>query len=198
MDQNPVDQNPVDQTYLAGQNILTSEYTDSGEQIMPSFDVVSKVDMQEVDNAVNQVRKEISTRYDFRNSKSSVDFDKTANKESITINADDKMKLTAITDMLNQKMVKRGVGVRALDYQEEEQAMGGSIRQKVLIKQGIKTEDGKKINKLIKELGLKKVSSQIQQEQVRVNGPSRDDLQTVIRVLKEKIELELQFVNFKD
>lgn len=193
-----MDQNPVDQTYLAGQNILTSEYTDSGEQIMPSFDVVSKVDMQEVDNAVNQVRKEISTRYDFRNSKSSVDFDKTANKESITINADDKMKLSAITDMLNQKMVKRGVGVRALDYQEEEQAMGGSIRQKVLIKQGIKTEDGKKINKLIKELGLKKVSSQIQQEQVRVNGPSRDDLQTVIRVLKEKIELELQFVNFKD
>ena len=165
---------------------------------MPSFDVVSKVDMQEVDNAVNQVRKEISTRYDFRNSKSSVELDKTPNKELITINADDKMKLDAITDMLNQKMAKRGVGVRALDYQEEEQAMGGSIRQKVLIKQGIQTEDGKKINKLIKELGLKKVSSQIQQEQVRVNGPSRDDLQAVIKALKEKIELELQFVNFKD
>jgi uncharacterized protein YajQ (UPF0234 family) len=76
--------------------------------------------------------------------------------------------------------------------------MGGSIRQKVLIKQGIQTEDGKKINKLIKELGLKKVTSQIQQEQVRVNGPSRDDLQAVIKALKEKIELELQFVNFKD
>jgi uncharacterized protein YajQ (UPF0234 family) len=165
---------------------------------MPSFDVVSKVDMQEVDNAVNQVRKEISTRYDFRNSKSTIDFDKTPNKEVITLFADDKMKLTAITDMLNQKMVKRGVGVRALDYQEEEQAMGGAIRQKVLIKQGIKTEDGKKITKLIKELGLKKVNGQIQQEQVRVNGPSRDDLQAVIRALKEKIELELQFVNFKD
>lgn len=165
---------------------------------MPSFDAVSKVDMQEVDNAVNQVRKEISTRYDFRNSKSSVEFDKTAGKELITINAEDKMKLAAITDMLNQKMVKRGVGIRALDYQEEEQAMGGSIRQKVLLKQGIKTEDGKKITKLIKELGLKKVSGQIQQEQVRVSGPSRDDLQAVIKALKEKIELELQFVNFKD
>lgn len=161
---------------------------------MPSFDVVSKVDMQEVDNAVNQVRKEISTRYDFRNSKSSVEFD----KESIVINADDKMKLNAITDMLNQKMVKRGVGVRALDYQEEEQAMGGSIRQKVLIKQGISTEDGKKITKMIKELGMKKVSAQIQQEQVRVNGPSRDDLQTIIAAIKSSIELELQFVNFKD
>jgi uncharacterized protein YajQ (UPF0234 family) len=80
---------------------------------MPSFDVVSKVDMQEVDNAVNQVRKEISTRYDFRNSKSSIELDKTPNKEIITINADDKMKLDAITDMLNQKMAKRGVGVRA-------------------------------------------------------------------------------------
>ena len=165
---------------------------------MPSFDVVSKVDMQEVDNAVNQVRKEISTRYDFRNSKSSVELDKTPNKEVITINADDKMKLDAITDMLNQKMAKRGVGVRALDYQEEEQAMGGSIRQKVLIKQGIQTEDGKKINKMIKELGLKKVNSQIQQEQVRVNGPSRDDLQTIIAAIKSSIELELQFVNFKD
>ena len=161
---------------------------------MPSFDVVSKVDMQEVDNAVNQARKEISTRYDFRNSKSTIDFDKT----KILLFADDKMKLQAMTDILNQKMAKRGVGVRSLDYKEPEQAMGGAYRQTIEIKQGISTEEGKKIVKLIKDSGLKKIQAQIQQEQVRVTGPKRDDLQGVITLLKDKVELELQFVNFKD
>lgn len=163
---------------------------------MPSFDVVSEVDMQEVDNAVNQALKEIRTRYDLKNSKSDLQLDK--QKKEITLIADDKMKLQAVTGILNEKMAKRGVGVRALEYKDPEDAMGGTLRQLVIIKTGISTEDGKKIVKLIKDQNIKKVSAQIQQEQVRVTGPKRDDLQQVIRVLKAGTDLELQFVNFKD
>lgn len=162
---------------------------------MPTFDVVSTVDMQEVDNAVNQARKEINTRYDFKNSKSKIDFE----NEAITLLADDKMKLQALTDVLNQKMVKRGIGVKSLDYKEPETATGDMLRQKVIIKQGISTDEGKRIVKLIKEQKLKKVQASIQQDQVRVSGPKRDDLQEVIQLLKEKVtNLELQFVNFRD
>ena len=161
---------------------------------MPSFDVVSKVDMQEVDNAVNQARKEIATRYDFRGTKCTIEFDKT----SITLLADDKMKLQAMNEILNQKMVKRGVGVRSLDYKDAESSMGESLRQKIEIKQGISTEDAKKIVKHLKDQGLKKVSASIQGDQVRVTGPKRDDLQAAIAALKSGIQLELQFVNFKD
>ncbi|MCB0345104.1 MAG: YajQ family cyclic di-GMP-binding protein [Bdellovibrionales bacterium] len=162
---------------------------------MPSFDVVSEVDLQEVDNAVNQARKEVETRYDFRGSNSKIEFDK---KELITLHASDKMKLQAMTDILNQKISKRGVGIRALDYKEPEEASMGSMRQQVMIKQGISSDDAKKIVKLIKDEKMKKVQAQIQQEQVRVTGPKRDDLQSVIALLKEKVDLELQFVNFRD
>lgn len=161
---------------------------------MPSFDVVSKVDMQEVDNAVNQARKEIGTRYDFRGTKCEIQFD----KKSITLLADDKMKLQAMTEILNQRMSKRGISVRSLDFKDPEDSLGGSLRQLIEIKQGISTEDGKKICKLIKDKGFKKVSAQIQQDQVRVTGPKRDDLQSVIATLKSDIPLDLQFVNFKD
>src|SRR5262249_17747895 len=104
---------------------------------MPSFDVVSKVDMQEVDNAVNQARKEIQTRYDFRDSKTEL----TLEPESITILSDDSMKLKAVGEILKQKMAKRNVGVRALDFQEPEKAGGDMLRQKIAIKQGIATDD---------------------------------------------------------
>lgn len=162
---------------------------------MPSFDVVSKVDMQEVDNAINQTRKEIETRYDFRGSKSKIEFD----KEQITLHADDDMKLKAITEILNQKMIKRGVGVRALDYKEAEEATGGSLRQIVIIKQGINQDSGRNIVKIIKNLGIKKVQAQIQDDQVRVTGPKRDDLQAVIAGLKQEVkDLDLQFVNFRE
>ena len=161
---------------------------------MPSFDVVSRVNMQEVDNAVNQVKKEIGHRYDFRNSKSTIELDDT----SITILADDNMKLSAMRDILSEKMAKRGVGLRSLDFAEPEAASLGFVRQKITIKQGISTDDGKKIVKLIKDANVKKVQAQIQQDQVRVTGQKRDDLQAVIRMLKESVELELQFVNFKD
>jgi len=161
---------------------------------MPSFDVVSKVDMQEVDNAVNQAKKELANRYDFRNSKSEIQLE----KDHILILADDKMKLQAMEEIINQKISKRGVGIRALDYQDAEEAFGGTLRQKILIKQGISTEDGKEIVKLIKAKNLKKIQSSIQGDQIRITGPKRDDLQEVIQILKAEVKLELQFVNFKD
>lgn len=161
---------------------------------MPSFDVVSRVDMQEVDNAVNQTRKEIATRYDFRSGKSEIQFD----KKSITLIADDKMRLEAMVEILNQKMVKRGIGVRSLDFKEPEGASGMMLRQLVELKQGISADDGRKIVKTIKDAKLKKIQAQIQDDQVRVTAPKRDDLQEAIKLLKAEIELELQFVNFKD
>ena len=162
---------------------------------MPSFDVVSKVDMQEVDNAVNQTRKEIQTRYDFRGSKTELTIEE---EEAIMILADDNMKLNAVVEILKAKIAKRNVGVRALDFQEPERAGGDMLRQKVAIKQGISTDDGKKIAKQVKELGMKKVQAQIQGDQVRVTGPKRDDLQVVMKAIREKTDLELQFVNFKE
>lgn len=161
---------------------------------MPSFDVVSRIDMQEVDNAVNQALQELAHRYDFKGSKSTIEFD----KESIMLTADNEMKLKALKEILNQKMAKRGVGLRSVEYHDPESATGGSFRQKITLKQGISTDDGRKIVKLIKELNLKKVQAQIQQDQVRVQGPKRDDLQAVIKLIKEQIPLDLQFVNFKD
>ena len=162
---------------------------------MPTFDVVSTVDLQEVDNAVNQARKELNTRYDFKNSKSEIKHE----NDVITLIADDSMKLKALVEILSQKMTKRGISTRSLDYQALEQAGGDLIRQKVTIKQGISTENGKRIVKVIKDKKIKKVQAQIQGEQVRVSGPKRDDLQGVIEVLKENInDLDLQFVNFRD
>ncbi len=162
---------------------------------MPSFDVVSRIDMQEVDNAINQARKEIGTRYDFRDGTSKIEFD----KKEITLLADNKMRLEAMTEILKQKLVKRGVGVRALEFKEAEGASAGSIRQQVLLRQGIATDDARAIVKLIKQQNLKKVQAQIQDDQVRVNGPKIDDLQAAIAMLKEQMtKIELQFVNFKD
>lgn len=162
---------------------------------MPSFDVVSEVDLQEVDNAVNQAKKELTTRWDFKNSKSEVDLDK---KNGITLVADDEMKLKSLTEILHQKLAKRGVSIRSLDPQTAEGASGGMQRQLIKIKQGIAGDDAKKIVKLIKDQNLKKIQASIQGEQVRVTGPKIDDLQAVIRVVKEKIELDLQFTNFRD
>ena len=162
---------------------------------MPTFDVVSTVDLQEVDNAVNQARKELNTRYDFKNSKSEIKHE----NDVITLVADDSMKLKALSEILSQKMTKRGISTRSLDYKAPEQAGGDLIRQKVTIKQGISTENGKRIVKVIKDKKIKKVQAQIQGEQVRVSGPKRDDLQGVIEILKENInDLDLQFVNFRD
>lgn len=160
---------------------------------MPSFDIVSTVDMQEVDNAVNQTVKEIAQRYDFKKSKSEV----TLEKDSVKILADDDFRLKAIVDILQSKCIKRGVSLKALKYGTPESASGGMVRQIVSIQQGISKEKGKEIIALIKETKLK-VQGQIQEDQVRVTGKNIDDLQEIIRLLKGKdLGIELQFINFR-
>jgi uncharacterized protein YajQ (UPF0234 family) len=161
-----------------------------------SFDVTSTVDLQEVDNAVNQARKEIGQRYDFKGATAEIDFDKDAG--SLTLLADDDYRLSALVDVLQSKLVKRGVPIRNLDFGKAEPASGGKVRQGVDLQQGISTEKGKQIVKAIKDGGFKKVQAQIQEDQVRVQAPSIDELQAVIAMLKrEDFGLELQFGNFR-
>jgi uncharacterized protein YajQ (UPF0234 family) len=160
---------------------------------MPSFDIVSKVDMQEVDNAINQTVKEISQRYDFKGSKCEV----TLEKESIKVLADDDFKLKAVIDILQSKFIKRNISPKALQYGKAEQASGGMVRQIITLQVGISKEKAKEIGQVIKETKLK-VQSQIQDDQLRVTGKNIDDLQEVIRVLKGKdLDIDMQFVNFR-
>jgi uncharacterized protein YajQ (UPF0234 family) len=160
---------------------------------MPSFDIVSKVDMQEADNAVNQTVKEIVQRYDFKGSKSQV----TLETDTVKVLADDDFRLKAIIDILQSKCIKRGISPKALQYGKAESASGGMVRQIITIQQGISKEKGKELNGIIKESKLK-VQSQIQEDQVRVTGKNIDDLQEIIRLLKEKdMGIEMQFVNFR-
>lgn len=162
---------------------------------MPSFDVVSEVNVQEVRNAVDQVDREIGTRYDFKGSKASIEFQ---DESIIILVADDQMKLSAMQELLRQKLAKRGVSVRSVEFKDPQAAGGDTLRQEVLVKQGLKEEDLKRLNKQIKGLGLK-VSSQIQGDQLRVTGKKRDDLQAVIAGLREQVkDIELQFTNFRD
>jgi hypothetical protein len=161
---------------------------------MPSFDIVSKVDMQEVDNAVNQAIKEIGQRYDFKGSKSEISME----KEAVKVLADDDYKLKAVIDVLQSKFVKRNISIKFLDYGKVEQASGGMVRQLITIKQGVSKEKGKEIIAAIKESKIK-VQAQIQDDQVRVTGKNRDDLQETIQLLKGKdLEIEMQFTNFRE
>lgn len=158
-----------------------------------SFDIYSTVDMQEVDNAVNQTMKEISQRYDFKNSKSEV----TIEKDGLKILADDDYKLRSIIEILKTKMINRKVPVKNLSFGKAEDASGGMLRQMVTIQNGIDQEKAKAIVKDIKALNLK-VQAQINGEQVRVSGKSRDDLQAVIQSLKAKdYGVELLFGNYR-
>jgi len=160
---------------------------------MPSFDVVSNVDMQEVDNAVNQALKEVDQRYDFKGTHNEIDLE----KDAIVILAADDYKLKAIVDILKGKLVRRGVSPKCLDSGKEEPASGGAVRQRVGVVQGISKEKGKEIVKVIKETKLK-VQAQVMDEQVRVTAKKIDDLQEVIQVLKTKdLGVELQFVNMR-
>jgi uncharacterized protein YajQ (UPF0234 family) len=160
---------------------------------MPSFDIVSKVDVQEVDNAVNQAIKEIAQRYDFKGSKSQV----TLEKDAIKVLADDDFRLKAIIDILQSKFIKRGISIKSLDYGKAESASGGMVRQAIAIRQGIAKEKGKEICAIIKETKIK-VQGQIQEDQVRVTGKNIDDLQEIIQLLKGKeMDVELQFINFR-
>ena len=161
---------------------------------MPSFDVVSKIDLQEVDNAVNQATKEIGTRYDFKGTTNELEL----SAEGIKILAADEYKLKAIKDILIEKLVRRSVSPKCLNYGEEEPASMGTVRQKATLVQGISKEKGKEIVKAIKDSKLK-VQASIQGDTVRVSGKNRDDLQDTIAFLKEKdFDLPLQFVNFRD
>jgi uncharacterized protein YajQ (UPF0234 family) len=161
---------------------------------MPSFDIVSEIDLSEADNAIQNVMREIATRYDFKGSKSTVEFKDAV----ITINADDDMKLKQMHELLQGHMQKRGIEPGSLDYQKEEPAAGQSVRQKVLLKEGIDKELAKKIVKAIKDSKMK-VQVAIQGDELRVTGKKRDDLQEVIAFVKGmKNEQPLQFKNFRD
>jgi cyclic-di-GMP-binding protein len=160
---------------------------------MPSFDIVSEVNFQEVDNAVNQAKKEISTRYDFRGSKSEIVYE---NKE-IKFVADDDYKLRAMKDILESKLTKRGVSLKSLDYQKEEEGSMGAKKQTAKLINGLTKEKAKEIIAVIKDTRLK-VQPTIHDEQVRVSAKSIDDLQSVIQTLKSKdVGVPLQFNNMR-
>ncbi|MCR8642120.1 YajQ family cyclic di-GMP-binding protein [Paenibacillus sp. N1-5-1-14] len=158
-----------------------------------SFDIVSKVDMQELTNAVNQATREIETRFDFKNSKSSI----TIEKEELVIVSDDDFKLQNVIDILHSKMAKRGIPLKNLDYSKVESGSAATVRQRVKLKQGIDQDNAKKMNILIRDSKLK-VKSQIQGDQLRVTGKSKDDLQQVMALLRgANLSLDLQFTNFR-
>jgi len=158
-----------------------------------SFDVVSKTDMQEVANAVQQAQKELAQRFDFKGSKSSIELA----ADEITLLSDDEGKLISLKDILESKLVKRKVALKALDYGRLEDAQMGTVRQKAKIVQGIESEKAKEIVKAIKDAKLK-VQASIQSDQVRVVGRSKDDLQKAISVIKENdFGIPLQFTNYR-
>lgn len=159
-----------------------------------SFDIVSEVDMQEITNGVDQARREISNRFDFKNSKSEIIFE---NSPEITLISDDDFKLRNVVDILEGKMVKRGVNLKALKYGKIEPAAGDTVRQQVNLIQGIDKDLAKKIVKLIKDHKIK-VQAQVQGEQVRVSGKNRDDLQSVIKLINDQdFDIPLQFTNYR-
>jgi len=158
-----------------------------------SFDIVSKVNLTEVDNAIQMSMKEILNRFDFKGTKTEMK----RLDDKMTVISDDDYKLKAVIEILQGKLVKRGVSLKFLDYGKTEQALGGTARQEITIKQGIPQEQAKEINKKIKEWGLK-VQTQIQGDQIRVTAKKIDDLQAVIQGLKKaNLPIELQFINYR-
>ena len=161
---------------------------------MPSFDVVSEIDLQEVDNAVNQARKELGQRYDFKGSNTEVEVD----SAEIRVTSADDYKVKAAAEVIESKLVRRGISLKAVRRSKVEPAANGRAKQTLEILHGLSTENGKAIVKIIKAAKLK-VQAQIQDNQVRVSGKKRDDLQQVIGLLKDSdFELPLQFVNMRD
>jgi len=159
-----------------------------------SFDVVSKLNLQEVENAVAQANKEIGTRFDFKGSVSRMDWDK---KEVVTLYSDDDQKLKSVIDILQSKLVKRGVSLQALDYQKIEPAEKGTVRQPVKMKQGIESEKAKAIARAVKDSKLK-VQASIQGDQLRVTSKSKDELQATMNFLRgQDYGLPLQFTNYR-
>ncbi len=164
---------------------------------MPSFDVVSEIDLQEVRNAVDQAQREISNRFDFKGTDSTIELDDKA--MSITMESASEDRMFALRQVLEEKLVKRSVSLKSIDFDEIEDAAGGRARLKASLKAGIAADMAKKINVHIKELKIKGVQSSTQGDQVRVTGKKRDALQDVIASLKEgNFDLPLQYQNFRD
>ena len=162
---------------------------------MPSFDVTSEVDLQEVRNAVDQAAREVSTRFDFKNTGASVDL----NDHEILLGAPTEDRLRALVQVLEEKLVRRQVSLKAVSFGKIEEGSRGAVRQVATLNAGISSDHAKRINKIVKDLGLKGVSSQTQGDQVRVIGKKRDDLQAVIAKLKEAdLDIPLQYGNFRD
>ena len=162
---------------------------------MPSFDVVSQVDHQEVRNAVDQAQREIGTRFDFKNTNSSIEL----NDHEIKLHANTEDRLAALRVVLEEKLVRRKVSLKAVDYGKVEEASGGTARQVVTLNAGISSDKARELNRFIKDLGLKGVQSQAQGDQLRVTGKKRDDLQAAITALREgDFGVPLQFENFRD
>jgi uncharacterized protein YajQ (UPF0234 family) len=164
---------------------------------MPSFDVTSTVDLQEVDNAVNQARKEIGQRYDFKGSKASIEFDR--GEGTLTLIADDEFKMQALWEVLETRMVRRKVPLKNMKRGEIERGANDTVRRLVTLQQGIPTEAGREILKFLKDRKLKKIQPAIQGDQLRISSPSRDELQSVIALLREQdFGVELQFGNYRE
>lgn len=162
---------------------------------MPSFDIVCKIDAHELDNALNQARREIQTRFDFKGSKTTIEYDPKKNEIVLMSESDGRVK--AVLDIVQSKLVRRGISLKAVQAGKIEPAAGGNFRQVLSIQEGIPIEKCREIVKLIKGT-KKKVQSAIQGEQVRVSGKSIDDLQSIIAMLKEgNLEIEMQFVNMR-
>lgn len=158
-----------------------------------SFDVVSRIDRQELDNALNQTRKEIENRFDFKNTKTTIESD----EKKITIVTADELKMRNVIDVLRAKAIKRGVDVKAFDFGSVEPAAGSTVRQEIALRAGIPKERSKELMEKIKSLKLK-VSAQYQDEQIRISGKNKDDLQKVIAALRAMdFDLPLQFVNYR-
>ncbi|MBI3492301.1 MAG: YajQ family cyclic di-GMP-binding protein [Acidobacteria bacterium] len=161
-----------------------------------SFDITSTIDFQEVDNALNQARKEISQRYDFKGAKADIDLS-TADK-TLTLTTDDEMKMNAVWEIVQTRLVRRGVAVKNFKTGESQPAAGGALRRVVAIQQGIPIEAARQIVKFIKDKKLKKVQAAIQADQVRVSSPSKDELQEAMRALREHdFGVALQFGNYR-
>ena len=158
-----------------------------------SFDIASKVDLDEVNNAIHQAMKEVKQRFDFKGSKSEVQLDEV----ELVLTSDDEYKLQSLTEILQQKLVKRKVPLKALSYGKIESALGATVRQRVSIQQGISSEKAKEINRFIRDTKLK-VKSTIQADSVRVSGRDRDTLQKMIALLQEKdFGIDMQFTNYR-
>jgi cyclic-di-GMP-binding protein len=161
-----------------------------------SFDVTSTIEMPEVENAVNQARKEIAQRFDFKGSSAAIDLDQKAN--TLTLTAEDNFKLEAVWDVLQTRLIKRGVAVKNLKRGDIDAAAGSTVKQVITLQQGIPTDAARDIVKHLKDLKLKKVQASIQGDQVRITSPSKDDLQDAMQALRAKdFGVALQFGNYR-